>query len=142
MSAIKDLYADVARSGRCSSSFYLLPIYSPIALVFASPLLILWGLSPAITWWVSMPVKKRGATLSTQQTMFLHKLARKTWAFFENFIGEEDNWLPPDNFQEAPVSRIAHRTSPTNMGLSVLANLTANDFAFITVGQLLRSNYQ
>jgi len=43
----------------------------------------------------------------------------------------EENWLPPDNFQEVPVSIIAHRTSPTNIGLSLLANLTAHDFGYI-----------
>jgi cyclic beta-1,2-glucan synthetase len=47
----------------------------------------------------------------------------KTWAFFEKFMGDEDNWLPPDNYQEEPVERIAHRTSPTNMGLVLLSNL-------------------
>ena len=69
--------------------------------------------------------------------MFLRKVARKTWDFFETFVGPEDNWLPPDNYQEHPVSRIAHRTSPTNIGLSLLANLAAYDFGYITAGQLV-----
>src|SRR5665647_2535098 len=67
----------------------------------------------------------------------LRKLARKTWAFFETFVGPEDHWLPPDNYQEQPVPVIAHRTSPTNIGLSLLASLSAYDFGYISAGQLI-----
>ncbi|MEP6749727.1 MAG: glucoamylase family protein, partial [Bacteroidota bacterium] len=65
------------------------------------------------------------------------KLARKTWAFFEHFVVAGDNWLPPDNFQEQPTQQTAHRTSPTNIGLSLLASLTARDFGYITTSQLI-----
>ena len=41
--------------------------------------------------------------LTDDQTLFLRKLARKTWAFFETFVGPDDHWLPPDNYQEHPV---------------------------------------
>src|SRR4051812_47551526 len=71
------------------------------------------------------------------QLVFLHTVARKTWAFFEKFVGPDDNWLPPDNFQEHPVAVVAHRTSPTNIGLSLLANLTAYDFGYIAAGELI-----
>ena len=71
------------------------------------------------------------------QTLFLRKLARRTWAFFETFVGPDDHWLPPDNCQEHPVASVAHRTSPTNMGLALLANLTAYDFGYIPAGQLI-----
>ena len=65
------------------------------------------------------------------------RTARKTWAFFETFVGAEDHWLPPDNYQEHPVAALAHRTSPTNMGLALLANLSAYDFGYIHAGQLI-----
>jgi len=57
--------------------------------------------------------------------------------FFDTFIGPEDHWLPPDNYQEHPVAVIAHRTSPTNMGLALLANLCAYDFGYISAGKLI-----
>ncbi|MGO9599698.1 MAG: glucoamylase family protein, partial [Isosphaeraceae bacterium] len=63
--------------------------------------------------------------------------SRKTWAFFETFVGPEDHWLPPDYYQEHPVAGVAHRTSPTNMGLSLLANLAAYDFGYISAGRLV-----
>jgi cyclic beta-1,2-glucan synthetase len=117
--------------------FVYLTIYSPFSLLIASPILGLWIVSPAVAWWVSLPITRRKAKLTPQQIVFLQKLARKTWAYFENFVGEKDNWLPPDNYQESPVARIAHRTSPTNMGLSLLAGLSACDFGYLTAGQLI-----
>ena len=103
----------------------------------ATPFLILWVISPAIAWRISLSDKKKTVNLNEIQKLFLNKLARKTWAFFENFVIAEDNWLPPDNYQETPVERIAHRTSPTNIGLSLLANLTAFDFGYIPMQVLL-----
>ncbi len=109
----------------------------PDALDVALPILGLWFASPAIAWWISQPITRREAYLTGDQTIFLQKLARKTWAFFEEFVGPEDHWLPPDNYQEHPVAVVAHRTSPTNMGLALLANLSAYDFGYISAGQLI-----
>ena len=103
----------------------------------AGPILILWLASPAIAWWISRPLARREARLTADQTLFLRKLARKTWAFFETFVGPEDHWLPPDNYQEYRAAAVSHRTSPTNMGLALLANLSAYDFGYIPAGQLI-----
>ncbi len=65
-------------------------------------------------------------------------MARRTWRFFTDFVGPADNWLPPDNYQEYPAAVVAHRTSPTNMGMALLANLAAHDFGYICTGELLR----
>ncbi|MGH2359679.1 MAG: glucoamylase family protein, partial [bacterium] len=109
----------------------------PAALAVAGPLLCLWFAAPAIAWWISRPLARRSARLTADQTIFLQKISSKTWAFFETFIGPEDHWLPPDNYQEHPVAAVAHRTSPTNMGLALLANLSAYDFGYIPAGQLI-----
>jgi len=115
-----------------------LTLSGPAALAVAGPILGLWFASPALAWWISRPLARRGARLTANQTIFLRKLSRKTWAFFETFVDPEDNWLPPDNYQEYPVARVAHRTSPTNMGLALLANLSAHDFGYISTGQLIK----
>ena len=47
----------------------------------------------------------------------VRRLARRTWAFFEQFAGPNDHWLPPDHFQESPLGNVAHYTTPTNIGL-------------------------
>ena len=114
-----------------------LTLSRPVALAVAGPILGLWFASPAIAWWISRPLARRGARLTADQTVFLQKLSRKTWAFFETFVGPEDHWLPPDSYQEHPVAVVGHRTSPTNMGLALLANLSAYDFGYIPAGQLI-----
>ncbi|WP_147074070.1 GH36-type glycosyl hydrolase domain-containing protein [Sulfuriferula plumbiphila] len=114
-----------------------LALVSPDVLVVAGPILLLWFASPAIAWWISTPLARREARLTAEQTRFLKKIARKTWAFFETFVGPEDHWLPPDNYQEYRGAAVAHRTSPTNMGLALLANLTAYDFGYLPAGMLI-----
>ncbi|WP_409574974.1 GH36-type glycosyl hydrolase domain-containing protein [Sulfuritalea sp.] len=114
-----------------------LAAWAPAALPVAAPILLLWFASPAIAWWLSLPLAHRKASLSVEQTRFLRALSRRTWAFFDNFVGAEDHWLPPDNFQEYRIAAIAHRTSPTNIGLALLANLSACDFGYLAPGQLL-----
>ena len=109
----------------------------PAVLSMAAPILLLWFASPAIAWWISRPLARRAAALTLTQMLFLRALSRRTWAFFEKFVGAEDNWLPPDNYQEYRTASVAHRTSPTNMGLALLANLSAHDFGYITAGQLV-----
>jgi cyclic beta-1,2-glucan synthetase len=109
----------------------------PDALVTAAPILALWLASPFLAWWISRPFARRTAALTADQTRFLRGVSRRTWAFFETFVGPLDHWLPPDNWQASRAEAIAHRTSPTNMGLSVLANLAAWDFGYIPAGQLI-----
>lgn len=107
----------------------LLPIYLPFFL--------LWFLSPLIAYWVSKPYLDLKPKLNFAQKRFLRQLARKTWEYFNVFVTVENNWLPPDNFQESLVESIAKRTSPTNIGMYLLANLTAYDFNYIYMHQLL-----
>jgi len=114
-----------------------LALARPEALAVALPVLCLWLISPLMTWWISEPIRRREARLTSDQINFLRKISRKTWGFFETFVGPEDHWLPPDNYQEHPLDKVAHRTSPTNMGLALLANLSAYDFGYISAGQLI-----
>lgn len=114
-----------------------LVIFVPIHLVDAWAFLIPWTLAPAVGWRFSLPLPKQEMKITEDQIIFLKKLARKTWAFFETFVGPDDNWLPPDNYQEQPAERIAHRTSPTNIGMSLLANLSAWDFGYSSTSQFI-----
>ena len=114
-----------------------LAAYRPGALAAAGPILLLWFASPAIAWWLGTPRVHREPDLSVVDIVFLRKIARKTWAFFERFLGPDDHWLPPDNYQEHPVAVLAHRTSPTNIGFALLANLSAYDFGYIGAGRLV-----
>ncbi len=103
----------------------------------SGPILGLWMVSPLIAWWLSRPIPAPEPRLSQGQNAFLRKLARRTWRYFESFVTQQENWLPPDNFQEHPAMNLASRTSPTNIGLALLANLSAYDFGYCSAGQLL-----
>ena len=101
------------------------------------PMMVLWGAAPVIAWRISQPLQ-RVRTISTEaDVLFLRRIARKTWRFFETFVVPEDHWLAPDNFQEDPKGEVAHRTSPTNMGLQLLSTLTAYDLGYVPVDDLV-----
>ena len=121
------------------ASGVFLAMTQPTQLLLTMPILGLWLASPWIAWRISQPIEPSALPHSKpRQLAFLRRTARKTWRFFETFVTAQDNWLPPDNFQEEPVPVVASRTSPTNMGLALLANLAACDFGYLSVGQLLR----
>ena len=109
-----------------------LSLFHPLQLLIAEPLLVAWILSPLVTWQTGKTLQQPLPGFTAAQQFFLRKLARKTWHFFETFVGPWENWLPPDHYQEFPENRVAHYTSPTNLGLALLANLSAVDFGYIT----------
>jgi cyclic beta-1,2-glucan synthetase len=115
----------------------LLTLSGPTLLPAAGPLLGLWLISPVIAWWLSRSMAAPQVRLSDGQRVFLGKLSRRTWRYFEVFITAEENWLPPDNVQENPGQTVASRTSPTNIGMALLANLAACDFGYCSAGRLL-----
>ncbi len=104
---------------------------NPIALAGAAPLLLLWFVSPQIAWLISRERQAVSEILGEEDKLYLRLLARRTWLYFETFAGPDDNWLPPDNYQAAPHEDIAHRSSPTNVGMLFLSALTAWDLGHI-----------
>lgn len=95
------------------------------------PVVILWLLAPVLAWWVSRPLAPVERALSPEVARGLRGIARRTWRYFEVFVTPEDSDLPPDNFQEDPGDRIAHRTSPTNIGMYYLSAVAARDLGWI-----------
>ncbi len=110
----------------------------PAQFIMGWPIFGVWLAAPWLAWWISQPIESAEPALKAEQLAFLGQTARKTWHFFETFVAVEDNWLPPDNFQEIPTPTIASRTSPTNMGLALLANLAARDLGYLSAGGLVR----
>src|SRR6185503_13357375 len=88
---------------------------------------VLWLFAPEVAAVVSRPRRQRVGMLSENDAHRLRLLARRTWLFFDRFVGPDDHWLPPDHFQEEPRGDVARRTSPTNIGLLQLATLSAHD---------------
>jgi cyclic beta-1,2-glucan synthetase len=103
----------------------------PSSLPPAAPFLLAWAFSPLVAHWVSRRAPSARETLSEEDEREARLVARRTWRFFEDFVGPEDNWLPPDNFQEDPRPVVARRTSPTNVGLLLLSTVAARDFGYV-----------
>ncbi|ABS28204.1 GH36-type glycosyl hydrolase domain-containing protein [Anaeromyxobacter sp. Fw109-5] len=108
----------------------------PWALLAAAPLLALWLLAPLVAHRLSQPATRERPALGEADRRLLLEVARRTWRYFETFMGPEDHGLPPDNFQELPDARVAHRTSPTNIGMGLLSTLAAHDLGFIQTPEL------
>jgi cyclic beta-1,2-glucan synthetase len=104
---------------------------------WAVGLCLLWGAAPLWTWVVSRPRPPRIHALPAADVAYLEGLARQTWGLFERCVGADDHHLPPDNLQTAPQDMVAHRTSPTNIGLYLLAAACARQFGWIDTPALL-----
>jgi cyclic beta-1,2-glucan synthetase len=109
----------------------------PAALPVALPVLALWLTAPATAHWVSRLRAEPRVDLSGEERRLLRRVARKTWLFFETFVTADDHWLPPDNYQEDPGGEVAHRTSPTNIGMYLLSCVAAHDFGYLSLPDLL-----
>jgi cyclic beta-1,2-glucan synthetase len=119
-------------------------IWAPDRLLWAAPVAALWLVSPLVAYWISQPERPRVSTLTAADRRDLTRLAEKTWRYFADCVGPTDHDLPPDNYQEsaepgeqAGAGVIAHRTSPTNVGMYLLSVLTARDLGFISPLEML-----
>ena len=102
-------------------------------------LFTLWALGPMAAWWASMPAHpSRSARLKDNDRIYLLQLAHDTWRFFEQYVGPRDNHLPPDNLQVDAQPTVAHRTSPTNIGLYLLAIACARQFGWLTTSAMIQ----
>ncbi|HUK62521.1 MAG TPA: glycosyltransferase family 2 protein, partial [Dongiaceae bacterium] len=106
------------------------------ALPVTLPFLAAWLASPVVAWWLSRPVVPRRLTLGAEDAERLRRIARRTWHYFERFVTAEDHGLPPDNVQEDREPLIAHRTSPTNIGMGLLSTLAAHDLGYLDTAAL------
>ncbi|ADU26013.1 GH36-type glycosyl hydrolase domain-containing protein [Ethanoligenens harbinense] len=94
--------------------------------------------APLIAWFSGRPARPADDSLRPADKEILRSYTAAMWRYYEDFAGEDDHFLPPDNVQEAPVHAVAHRTSPTNIGLALLATLAARDFGLIDGETLFR----
>ncbi len=107
--------------------------FDPLAELIALPFCLLWMAAPFIIHVIDKPLAKRiDENLSELDKKILRKIGRKTWRFFDELVGANTHWLPPDNYQTALNIEIAQRTSPTNIGMWLLAVMNAYDFKYIT----------
>ncbi len=102
------------------------------------PFVVLWVFSPLVAWYVSQSAETEDSLeVPEQVTVELRKIARRTWRFYETFVTAGDNYLPPDNYQEEPEPIVAHRTSPTNIGVYLLSTVSARHFGWLSFEQTI-----
>lgn len=114
--------------------------FNPLSFFWALPFCILWMLSPLIIALIDNPSLIQKDTLqkiSLHDQAFLREMARRTWRYFDDFVGTQSNWLPPDNFQASLKIEVAPRTSPTNIGLWLLSAVSAYDLKYLTADALI-----
>ncbi len=136
--------ADSERGGKrfISHAQDLLPgiITGVVLLLSSASVLRLFGilflLSPFIAFFSAREIGRQGRKLDAQTQDILTAYAAMMWRYYEKTCTARDNYLPPDNVQEAPTYAVAHRTSPTNIGLMLLCTLAARDFHFITTEEM------
>jgi cyclic beta-1,2-glucan synthetase len=110
----------------------------PTSLPVTIPFLFIWACSPLVAFFVSRPIPRARRVLNGDDQRFARLVARRTWRFFETFVGPDDNWLPPDNYQEDPKPLVAHRTSPTNIGMLLLSTVAAHDFGYLGTAEFVQ----
>lgn len=97
----------------------------------------LWIVSPYFAYCISMKLQDNKNILKDEEKNYLRKIARRIYAYYEDFVNEENNYLAPDNYQEKPFKGVAHRTSPTNIGMGLVSNITAYDLGYITMWEFI-----
>ncbi len=119
-----------------ASGAVLLALHTPAPLLVVG-LSLLWAATPLWVAWASRPDVAAAPPLSPDDRHYLLGVARETWNWFATHVGPASHHLPPDNVQTLPRLMVAQRTSPTNIGLYLLAAVSAQAFGWITPLELL-----
>jgi cyclic beta-1,2-glucan synthetase len=136
---LRRFMAEMAASPLIAVAFALAIVARrPEALPAAAPFLLLWVVAPVVAYWLSVPVGARVRPLTDRERTVLRRTARKTWRYFDTFVTEADAWLAPDNYQDDDAPKLARRTSPTNIAMSLLSTLAAHDLGYVSTDALLR----
>lgn len=96
-----------------------------------------WVAAPAVFAYLSRPLtRKADVKKNRDYSAVYERYAADIWKYFEKYVTEGDHYLPPDNIQLIPELTVAHRTSPTNIGLYLMCVLAARDFSFLSTGEM------
>ncbi len=112
---------------------------NPIGFANAAPWLAAWFLSPVAAGLLNLRphAQEKPLPIPPADARFMREIARRTWRYFDDFVGADSSWLPPDNYQAFPRNELALRTSPTNIGFWMVSLLAARDFGYQTLDQVV-----
>ena len=91
-----------------------------------------WCGAPFLMFWLGKKFPQNKHSLNAKETDEVRRLAHHTWSFFDALITEENNYLMPDNYQLGREPLTDYKTSPTNIGYSMTAVISAAELGFIT----------
>jgi hypothetical protein len=114
----------------------VIALFRPAALLAALPILTLWILAKPAAGWLDRPLHGVRSEIGPEDEEFLRRAALRTWRYFRQMSGPENNWLIPDNVYEERCN-VAHRLSPTNLGLQCNAQYAAYDLGFLDAPSFL-----
>ena len=113
-------------------------VYGSEIFIFNLAIIVLWTIAPLLAFKISIIIYEDVEEFTEEEESELRILARRIWSYYEDFVNKENNYLAPDNFQEVPYKGVAFRTSPTNMGMALIANIIAYHLSYITLGEVIR----
>ena len=95
---------------------------------------LLWLIAPAIMCYISkeIVVNNKKELLVDKDKQYVLEVGKRTWQFFKDYLVKENNYLPPDNYQEDRKPKAIKRTSSTNIGLALLAVISSYDLGYET----------
>ncbi|MBO5478240.1 MAG: hypothetical protein J6A04_00690 [Clostridia bacterium] len=117
------------------TAFFILFVPTSFARIVLGALSILWLIAPAICWYISkeeIPVAKV-KQLTKKQIEYILEIGKKTWDYFETYMNDNNNYLPPDNYQQDRIPKVVQRTSSTNIGLGLITIVSAYDLGYINL---------
>ena len=97
----------------------------------------LWVITPAVMCFISKEPKKKDINIKLEEKEYITEIARRTWEFFKDYLTKENNYLMTDNYQEGRMPTAVNRTSSTNIGLSLMAVMSAKDMKFINFNEAI-----
>ncbi len=118
---------------------FLTSIFKPQMIEVSIGVMFLWLIGPFVAYFVSKSSDHVSERLDSVALLELRKTARRTWRYFEEYANVKNNFLAPDNVQVVPYRGVAYRTSPTNIGLGLLASLAARDFGYEGLKESLKN---
>ncbi len=137
-SSLKSYLASMGLSSLFGISLAILAfLFKPENVLVSLFFILLWGIAPFLAYYISKGKTTPKEVLQEDELKELRMIARKTWRYFEEFANKKNNYIAPDNYQEEPFRGIAHRTSPTNIGLGLLATMTARDLGYLSLEELI-----
>ncbi len=99
---------------------------------------VMWVSAPLLMYWLGNKFPQEKRSLNEKEAAEVRRLAQDTWHFFDTLLTEDNHWLIPDNYQLGREPLTDYKTSPTNIGYSLTALISAAELGFITHADALR----